>query len=178
MTGWPGTALALFWGFAEGTLFFILPDVPLSFVAMFRPRRALLHMAGIVAGALLAGGVMFAWSARSDEARIAVLKVPAVSQSMFDRAEADWNRYGAWGVALGPVRGIPYKVYAVQALGHMSLGRFLVVTVPARLWRFVLVWIGFAGAGLVLRKVGRASWAPLLHAAFWIVTYAIYWTTV
>jgi membrane protein YqaA with SNARE-associated domain len=174
----PGTALAFLWGFAEGTLFFILPDVLLSFVVLFRPRRALLHMAAIVAGAVLAGAVMFTWSVQSDRARDAVARVPAVSSAMFDGAARDLKQYGVWGTSLGPVRGIPYKVYAVEAPTHSALWQFLLVTIPARLWRLVLVWIGFGGTGALLRKIARARLAPILHAVFWIVTYAIYWTTV
>jgi hypothetical protein len=168
----------LLWGFAEGTLFFILPDVPLSFVALFRPRRALLHMAAIVVGAVLAGTVMFTWSAHSSAARQAVAQVPAVSLTMFEQAERDLNQFGAWGAALGPVRGIPYKVYAVEAPAHSALWPFLLVTIPARLWRLVAMWLGFAGAGALLRKFDRPSVAPVLHAVFWIVTYAIYWAKV
>lgn len=178
MTHWPGTALTFFWGFAEGTLFFILPDIPLSFVAMFRPRRALLHMMGITAGAVLGGALMFAWSARSVGARVAVSHVPAVRAAMFESAERDWEQHGVWGVSLGPIRGIPYKVYAVEAPAHSTLLVFLLVTIPARLWRFIVVWLGFAGTGALLRKVGRAGLATPLHAVFWIVTYAIYWTSV
>ncbi len=178
MTRWPGTALAFLWGFAEGTLFFILPDVPLSFVALFRPRRALLHIAAIVVGAVLAGAVMFSWSVRSVDARNAVARVPAVSPAMFERADRDFNQYGIWGASLGPMRGIPYKVYAVEAPAHSALWPFLLVTIPARLWRLLVVWLGFAGTGAVLRKLGRTSLAPALHATFWVVTYVIYWTTV
>ena len=178
MTHWHGTILALAWGFAEGTLFFILPDVPLSFVALFRPRRALTHIAAIVAGAVLGGAFMFSWSARSTTARAAVEHVPAVSPAMFDNAEQDLNRYGIWGTSFGPVRGIPYKVYAVEAPAYSGLWMFLLVTIPARLWRLVAVWLGFAGAGGLLRKLGHASLAPALHALFWIVTYAIYWARV
>jgi hypothetical protein len=81
-------------------------------------------------------------------------------------------------MSLGPVRGIPYKVYAVEAPGKSTLLDFALFSIPARLWRFVVVWLGFAGAGLLLRKMGRASLAPLLHAVFWVVTYAVYWTSV
>jgi len=178
LTGGLGTALAFLWGFAEGTLFFILPDVVLSFTAMFRPRRALLHMAAIVAGAVLAGAVMFTWSAHGTGARDAVARVPAISPAMFERAELDFNQYGIWSVSLGPLRGIPYKVYAVKAPAHSTLWPFLLATIPARLWRLVTVWLGFAGAGALLRKLGRASLAPPLHAVFWVVTYIAYWTTV
>ena len=176
--GAPGLVLAFLWGFAEGTLFFILPDVLLSFVAMYRPRRTLSHTVLVVAGAVLAGALMFSWSERSESARRAVSHVPAVTPAMFDRAERDFHDHGLWGTSLGPVRGIPYKVYAVEAPAHSALWPFLLVTMPARLWRLVVVWLGFAAAGVVLRKIRRASLLPAVYALFWIVTYAIYWTTI
>jgi membrane protein YqaA with SNARE-associated domain len=178
LTRWPGIALVFLWGFAEGTLFFILPDVPLSLAAMLRPRRALIHMAAIVAGALFAGAVMFSWSTRGPTAHHAVAHVPFVTQAMFERAESDYRHFGVWAACMGPVRGIPYKVYAVEAPDHSSLQSFLLVTIPARLWRLLLVWLGFAGAGLFLRKLGRGSLAPALHATLWIVVYAVYWAKV
>jgi membrane protein YqaA with SNARE-associated domain len=162
-----GTALAFLWGFAEGTLFFILPDVMLSFVALYRPRRALWHMLAMLTGAVLGGSVMYVWATHGQEARHAVAGVPAVSPEMFERAERDWERYGLSGMSLGPVRGIPYKVYAVEAPAKSTLLDFALLSIPARLWRFVVVWLGFAGAGLLLRKMRRASLAPLLHAVYW-----------
>jgi len=39
MLGWPGIALAFVWGLAEGTLFFVVPDVLLSLAALFGPRE-------------------------------------------------------------------------------------------------------------------------------------------
>jgi len=178
LTDWPGIALAFLWGFAEGTLFFILPDVPLSLAAMFRPRRALLHLAAIVAGALLGGMVMFSWSARGPTVRHAVAHVPLVNPAMFERAESDYREFGIWAVGMGPLRGIPYKVYAVEAPEHSGLQSFLLVTIPARAWRLVAVWLVFAGAGLLLRKLGRASVAAALHATVWIVVYVVYWARV
>jgi membrane protein YqaA with SNARE-associated domain len=173
-----GTAVAFLWGFAESTLFFILPDVMLSFVALYRPRRALVLMLAMLMGAVLGGSVMYVWATHGQGAHYAVARVPAVSPKMFERAEQDWERYGPWGMSLGPVRGIPYKVYAVETPAKSSLLGFALFSIPARLWRFVAVWLGFSGAGLLLRKMGRASLVPLVHAVFWVVTYAVYWTNV
>ena len=178
LTRWPGVVLAFLWGFAEGTLFFILPDVPLSLAAMFRPRRALIHLAAIVAGALLAGAVMFSWAAHGPAARRAVVQVPLVTPAMFERAESDYRQFGIWAVSKGPLRGIPYKVYAVEAPDHAGLRSFLLVTIPARAWRLLAVWLAFAAAGMFLRKLGRPSIAPALHALVWIVVYGIYWARV
>lgn len=175
---WPGTGFAFLWGFAEGTLFFVLPDVLLSLTALFRPRRALAQMGGIVAGAVLAGAVMFTWASGGSGARAAVGRVPLVSPLMFGRASADFRQFGIWGVCMGPLRGVPYKVYAVEAPAHFTLWPFLFVTIPARLWRLLAMWMGFAAAGATLRKLGRASLSPALHALFWVVTYVVYWAKV
>jgi membrane protein YqaA with SNARE-associated domain len=178
LTLWPGIALAFLWGFAEGTLFFILPDVPLSLAAMFRPRRALVHLVAIVAGAVLGGALMFSWSARGPSAHDAVAKIPLVTPAMFERVEKDYGEFGVWAAAMGPVRGIPYKVYAVEAPAHCGLLSFLLITIPARLWRLLAVWLGFAGAGAILRRLGRGWLAPAVHASFWIVVYVVYWAKV
>jgi len=178
LTRWPGITLAFVWGFAEGTLFFVLPDVPLSLAAMCRVRRSLIHVAAIVAGALLGGAVMFSWAARSAAAHDAVAQVPLVRPEMFQRSESDYRELGVWAACGGPIRGIPYKVYAVEAPEHASLLSFLLVTIPARMWRLVVVWLIFAGAGKILRRLGRFSLAPGLHLFCWIGVYLVYWAKV
>jgi hypothetical protein len=175
---WPGVVLAFCWGFAEGTLFFILPDVPLSLAAMYRPRRALIHVAAIVAGAVLAGATMFSWSVRSPLARSAVERVPLVTPVMFERAERDYRQFGIWAASKGPTRGIPYKIYAVEAPEHAKLMPFLLVTIPARIWRLLIVWLGFSGTGMLLRKINCSSYAPVLHVLFWVLVYVGYWAKV
>jgi hypothetical protein len=43
--------------------------------------------------------------------------------------------------------------------------------------RFFLVWMGFGAAATWLKKkyAVRTSWLATIHAAIWIVSYAIYW---
>src|ERR1035437_6694807 len=40
LDGMPGVALAFLWGLAEGTFFFVVPDVVISLAALLRPGRA------------------------------------------------------------------------------------------------------------------------------------------
>jgi membrane protein YqaA with SNARE-associated domain len=52
-------AAAALWGFAEATLFFIVPDVLLSIIAVRRGRRpAWIAMAWTIAGAIAGGALM------------------------------------------------------------------------------------------------------------------------
>lgn len=169
-------ALSSAWGAAEASFFFLVPDIFLSWVAMTAPRRSLAHLGCTLAAAVLAGLAMFTWSAQGGAARAFVQRVPRVTAPMFDQTDEDLRRHGAWGVAQGPARGIPYKVYAVQAPGQgIGALAFAAVSLPARAWRMALSMGGFAVLGWGLRRLGAARWGTPLHLVFWTVTVALYW---
>jgi hypothetical protein len=58
----PGWWLGFLWGFAEGTLFFIIPDVLLSWAALTGARCGFRIPGAILAGSIVAGLCMYAWS--------------------------------------------------------------------------------------------------------------------
>lgn len=178
LLGTPGSIAAVAWGFAEGCFFFVVPDVLLCLTAMFSLRRAVLQTLATVAGALVAGSLLFAWASRdAPAARAAVLAVPFVEPAMAATVDADLDRHGAGGLLLGPFSGIPYKLYAVSAPGRVALGPFLFATVPARLERLAGGVLLFAGVGWLLRRRGLAvgTWGIRFHAGYWLVIYALYW---
>jgi hypothetical protein len=182
-TSWPagprGRWAAFAWGAAEASFFFLVPDILLSLVALTAPRRVWGYLAAAMAGALLVGALMFQWSASTPLARAFVAEVPRVSATMFERADADLRSHGALGAIFGPARGIPYKVYAVQAPSHaITLGAFVTASVPARLWRMLATVAVFAVIGLALRKFGKSSWALTLHAIFWVTSVTAYWLSI
>jgi membrane protein YqaA with SNARE-associated domain len=169
-------AAAAAWGFAEATLFFLVPDVYLTRIALRDGRGALLASLAAAAGALCGGALMWAWGAADPAAALAVVeRVPAVSPAMLERVRGELLASGWLAVVLGPTRGTPYKLYAVQsaALGMGAAG-LLLVTVPARLLRF-------AGLSLLVTALCRgplARWSPAArgraHAASWALFYAAY----
>src|SRR5690606_22723656 len=109
---------AFLWGLAEGTLFFFVPDVLLSFIGLRRDAKAAAIACGWAAiGAAMGGVIMFAWSIAAPEAAYAaVLAVPAVSAGMGAAALQAMQEQG-WFIATleGPLSRTPYKVYAVIA---------------------------------------------------------------
>ncbi len=187
LLGKPGLVLAFLWGLAEGTLFFVVPDVLITLAAMLRPRRALLHVGAATAGAVLAGALMYAWAGASpDSAKAAVDAVPFVDSNVLVVASIGFYYDGPRALLWGPLRGIPYKVYAVTAPPYMSLPAFLLLTIPARLWRFLLTGLAFGVLGQIL----RTGWFPfigdlrpletprlmlIVHLALWAVFYALFW---
>jgi membrane protein YqaA with SNARE-associated domain len=170
------TWAAAAWGLAEATLFFLVPDVYLTRLALRDGRRALLASLAATGGALLGGALMWAWAAADAGTAFAMLeRVPAVSPAMLARVREELVASGWLAVLFGPARGTPYKLYAATsaALG-MGLGGLLLVTVPARLVRFVALsllaaWLGrgpLAGWSLAARQ--------RLHLALWTVFYGAY----
>lgn len=140
-------ALALLWGFAEATLFFIVPEVLISIVAVrsgFRAAVKLALAAGV--GARLGGAIMFLWSQSDPQAVRAVLAlIPAISDPMVAETGQD---FGAQGV---------------------SLTSFLALTLPARLPRFLLTAAIAAFAGGWLKKVLSQRSALTILDAFWVL---------
>jgi membrane protein YqaA with SNARE-associated domain len=181
LDGVPGVALAFVWGLAEGTFFFVVPDVVISLAALVRPRGAWRHAVAAIVGAVLGGALLFNWAAnRPSSAQAAVARVPFVTTEMFAHAHASYVAHGMGAVFRGPITGTPYKIYAVEAPEFQGRTAFLLATVPARGERFLVVCIGFGLAGGALRRYfGRTPLQlALWHAAFWIVFYAFYWSRI
>jgi membrane protein YqaA with SNARE-associated domain len=169
--------VAALWGLAEGTVFFLVPDVCLTWVALRDRRAALRACAAALAGALVGGLLMYEWGARDPAAARALLdRVPAISQGMIARVETEIAARGALALFIGPLRGTPYKIYAVLS-GERGegLALFLAVSVPARLLRFVLLTLL---AAWVSARPPVAAWSlrakRTVHAAFWGAFYSAY----
>ena len=181
LTGAPGATLAFAWGLAEGTLFFLVPDIIISLAAAFDPRRAWKHIVAAAFGAVLAGAIMFGWAARDPiAAQRAVSRVPFVSSRMLARAESQYRSYVIGAIFIAPMTGTPYKIYAVTAPSRVGEPAFLLATLPARACRFFLVWALAGLVGTWLRASRRFSPAQILaiHCGVWAVFYAVYWSLI
>jgi membrane protein YqaA with SNARE-associated domain len=173
--------VALLWGFAEATVFFFVPDVYLTFVALRDPRLALVCCVWALAGALAGGSLMYLWGAHDPAQVAAVLDwVPAISPAAIARVRGELETMGLPAVVLAPLSGTPYKIYAAEAGAvGLGLGRLLLITVPARLVRFALVTVV---AAALVRLPPLRSWSPRAlrrtHLLVWAVFYAVYYALV
>lgn len=167
------------WGFAEATLFFIVPDVWLSAWAPRVPRRAMMACLVALAGALVGGAVMYLLGARDAAATLAVLeRLPAISDAMVRDVDEAVRAHGAWAMFGGVVRGTPYKLFAVTAGAQdVGLATFLLVSVPARLLRFVIVTGAIALIARATRRRLSVRTQTLLVLAGWAVFYAFYFAS-
>jgi hypothetical protein len=173
--------IAGLWGFAEATLFFLVPDIWLTAIAVRRGLKpALLACLAALAGALLGGLAMYGWGASNPETARAVLDwVPGINVAMIAEVQTALNEDGAMAMFLGPLQGVPYKIYAVEAAGAgVGLATFLIISVPARLLRFLLVsLVAWSISAALARHVGPRPRTALLAGA-WIIFYAAYFTIV
>jgi len=173
-----GVAVAALWGLAESTLFFIVPDVWLTRLALTRSLRyALLASLACAVGALLGGMVMLYWSwLDAASAQDMVEKLPAISSQMAATVRQQMANDDVMALLRGSFSGIPYKLYAVSVLGGgVPLWVFLLVTIPVRLVRFVLVVVTASVLGRSLQhRIGR-QWTLRLWGVFWLVFYVLFW---
>ncbi len=172
--------MAALWGVSEATVFFILPDVPISYASVrwgFRAGVAASFVAAIAAA--IGGGVMWWYAAHdTDAARALMLSVPAIGPDLLAKAHAGMAA-ADWPVELviASLTGTPYKLYAVEA-GAQGIDPYLFValSIPARLVRFIISAGVAAGGNALFRKWGIARWRYAALAGVWVTVYVVYWT--
>lgn len=173
-------AIGFLWGFAEATLFFIVPDVWLGWVALTTRRAVWAVLALTLVGALLGGAVVYAVSTTTEPETTAALLdgVPTVGRDAIEQVDEEMEEHGPRSVFYGPLRmGTPYKLYARSAgVQDEPLLAFLIWSIPGRLERLLL----FTVAALVVGTLFRAWIAAhqrrvlALYAVGWLVFYALY----
>jgi len=168
-------AAAFAWSFAEATVFFIVADVLLTFIAVAMGLRvALLASLAAAIGAAFGGMIMWRHGLADPVAATNLLAaVPFVSSGMIAKgtagmASADWPL----AMLRGSLTGIPYKVYAVAA-GKEGLTALLFfgVTIPIRLLRFAVASSLVAAIDAPLRRRFDLRRRLMLLATFWLLFY-------
>lgn len=168
--------IAVLWGIAESTLFFIVPDVFLSWIALENTKRACMSCLWALTGALLGGSLMYLWGINNPDQALSVLDyIPAISINMIQNVHSDLEKAGIRAVLTGPMYGIPYKIYAVQSANmRISYLLFILISVPARLVRFIIVTLIFGFISKNLPKSWTITAKKILHIIVWAVFYLIY----
>ena len=169
-------AIAALWGFAEATLFFIVPDLWTSVAGRTRLRSGLVACLFALAGALAGGTVMYVWGAlEPDTASRVVEKVPAISGDMMEQARIDMHERGQRALFFGPLRVTPYKVYSIYSVASgIAYLNFIMISALSRLIRFCAITI-FCHYALKLLPVLRIKVDPLIVlVASWIIFYAFF----
>lgn len=159
------------WGLAEGTFFFIVPDVYISLATLFSIRTGALAWAFSILGSLTAIALIFGITAGLGLDYLAFLEnVPAISAAMIDEVRATFIAGRLPYTPLLVLGGVPLKVYGGVAfsLGG-SLGAVLAWTTFARIVRILPIFALAAGVRLLLGR--RIDTRPRPWLAAWVVAW-------
>ena len=166
------------WGFAEGLVFFIVPDVYISFATLFSPRAGLVAWFSSIAGSALAAFVIFGLTAMLGVDYLGFLpSIPGISSGLVERVAERLAEAGLPYTASFIFTGVPLKLYVAVALSlGAALGSVLLWTVFARIVRIAPT---VAAAAVTRRLFSRAidarpQAATALLAAFWLAFYVFY----
>jgi hypothetical protein len=165
------------WGFAEGVFFFIVPDVYVSFAALYGLRAGAVAWAASIAGSLAAVCVIYLLAGILALDYLSFLEhIPGISAGMLaavDRTLRAGLTYDLWLIT----GGIPLKVYAGVAQSQgTGLAALLIWTVFARIVRIAPTYALVAIVRLGLRRSIDARprfWFGLL-VVVWVAFYIFY----
>ena len=168
--------IAILWSFAEATLFFIVPDVFLTYLVIFNVKAAYWSCLLSLIGAMIGGACMYLWGAKNYSlAARTIATLPGISNKLIVKEKENLLRTKLWAILLGPLKGIPYKIYAILAPSSgISILQFLGVSIPARLPRFIL---SVVVTDLVFHNFLMNLTLGLKIAiltAFWLIFYIAY----
>jgi membrane protein YqaA with SNARE-associated domain len=171
--------VAFWWGAAEAVVWFVVPDVFLTWVAVRSGLRASPRLVVLaVAGAIVGGVLAYGWGAAAPgTARDAMERLPGVDVAMVEAVGADVEAAGPVALLKGPARGRPYKLYAAAAGEHgESLLLLVLWTIPGRAMRFLLASVGAAWAASIARRRLPESVVRLGWMVVWFGIYVALWT--
>lgn len=176
----PGKAadvISVSWGFAEATLFFFVPDIWITLMALSGFRKGLRSCLLALAGALVGGCLTYLLGISYEKEILTIFDyLPSISVETMNWVSQEMKEQGVWAVFVGPGSGTPYKIYAATAASaNMSLAAFLAVSVPARLLRFLGACLAARCLALVLKKVELKRQIRVMMV-FWVVIYVIYFS--
>lgn len=175
-----GIWLAMGWGFAEATFFFIVPDVLTSRFVLQNPGRGVLACLWALAGALIGGSILFLAALNPQSATWLIQAfdwIPGISPALIEKARLGLHESGLPALFKGALAGVPYKLYAVQAAAAgLRFWPFLLASAAARLARFALVTTLVWALGMgPLRKLSLEA-RLRLHLVAWFLFYAFYFS--
>jgi hypothetical protein len=177
MRRWNGW-IAGAWGMAEAVLWFVVPDVFLTWVAMRRGVRPALRLSLVaVAGAIGGGLLVYGWGAAMPEAgATAMAALPGIDAAMVEEVRGEVAASGNMALLSGPRQAQPYKLYALAAgdLGTSAVTLAL-WTVPGRAFRFVISSLGTGLVATVARRFVGEQWLVAGWAATWTAIYIALW---
>jgi hypothetical protein len=164
------------WSAAEAAVFFLVADVPISWIAVRSGTKAAVLATIVAAFASVVGAAaVFLWAARDYAGAAATMaKLPAIGPALIAQAATDYHR-GALAMLAGSFSGTPFKLYALEAAKGPGYGLLLIAPF-IRLPRFLTVALFAGTVSRLLEPWLNVRRRLAILAALWVLFYAFYFT--
>jgi hypothetical protein len=172
------------WGFSEGIWFFIIPDIALSFFAIYGWKKALASTFGTILGAMLAATLLFLLFSMFPSMQTKIISLwqslPGFYPKMLSVASTHLHEQQGRGLVLGPNSGIPYRFYILEAFKQgITLSDLMLWTPLARIERIAIAPIAVLILKFLLKKKFSEKWVNrflvIVLVFYWIGIYIWYW---
>ena len=162
------------WSAAEAAIFFLVADIPISWITVQKGARAGVIAAFVAAIASVVGTLLVLLWAGNDPAGATrvMTALPAIDAEMVSEAAGRFHR-GPLAVLAGAFSGIPFKLFALEAAKEGVTG-FLLLAPLLRLPRFVAVALFVAAISSRLERRMTVRQRLALLFALWTLFYAFY----
>ncbi|NVJ61563.1 MAG: hypothetical protein HWE27_14300 [Gammaproteobacteria bacterium] len=164
------------WGFLEATIFFIVPDVLLTYLGSRKDRPLLMPILMATLGAFIGGLLMYCFGhSNYGLSSELITRIPAIDSAMTEQVRILLNEHGLWALFIGPLQGIPFKIFAIEAtLTSINPALFLLISIPARMMRFVLLaYLARLLVTTVFKSVKQRT-LTLIWLCGWVGFYGFY----
>ena len=172
-----GSFIAAAWGLAEATLFFVVPDVWVGWIALRRPRRVLGVCLAAIAGGIAGSAIVHTAVRQGWDPDSFFRALPGVQRGDIGRVRASIADDPTRAFAMGAITGVPVKIYVTEAdRAGLPLTRTLALVALNRAPRIAVSGLVAAVLGAFARRTGLAGGpAEALYLVGWVVFYAWYW---
>lgn len=162
------------WSAAEAALFFLVADIPISWIAVRSGTKAAILAALVAAlASVLGAAAVLVWAGNDPPgAAAAMAALPAIDPALIAEA-AERYRRGFAAILAGAFSGIPFKLFALEAANGDGTA-FLLASPLLRLPRFLLIAILAGGISAILQRRLTTRQRLVLLLALWGVFYAAY----
>lgn len=166
--------LVAIWSAAEAAIFFLVADIPISWIAVRKGARAAIIAAMVAAVASVAGTLLVLnWAGNDPAGATQVMAaLPAIDADMVKEAAIRYQ-HGPLAVLAGAFSGIPFKLFALEAAKE-GAANFLLLAPLLRLPRFVAVALFVAAISSRLERRMTMRQRLFVLAALWALFYAFY----
>jgi hypothetical protein len=164
------------WSAAEAAIFFIVADVPISWIAVRSGTRAALLAAIVAALASVAGTLAVLFWASHDAAGAAATMAaqPGIDPALIAEAASRYAQ-GFDAVLAGSFSGIPFKLFGLEAAKQGGI-LFGLLAPLLRLPRFLAVALFVGGLSRFLERWMTVRQRLGLLLILWIIFYTWYFS--